>query len=153
MENSGLLLFVQPLEKFLKTTVGQDPLDRIERVTEFIMTPGVVNEILAGMACGHDLRSALAPRHYVMSARRDLPFTEEADRFLIFRIDFPCHKWQPPCKSHVRKSYRGTCLSAPHNNRMWTGGNGMGRDVPETRVVIHGGEFAQCIGIAGDRRG
>ena len=115
------------------------------------MTPGVVNEILAGMACGHDLRSALAPRHYVMSARRDLPFTEEADSFLIFdfRIDFPCHA---PCESQIKIVQR-PCLSAPHNDRMRTGGNGMGHDVPETRVVIHGGEFAQCIGIAGDRRG
>jgi hypothetical protein len=42
------------------------------------MTPGFVDEILAGMAGRHDLGSAFAARHYVMSTRRDLTFTEDA---------------------------------------------------------------------------
>ncbi len=42
------------------------------------MTPGLVDKILAGMARRHDLCSAFAARHYVMSTRRDLTFTEDA---------------------------------------------------------------------------
>jgi hypothetical protein len=40
------------------------------------MTPGLVNEIFAGMARRHDLGSAFAARHYVMSTRRNFSFTE-----------------------------------------------------------------------------
>ncbi len=42
------------------------------------MTPGLVDEILAGMAGRHDFGSTFAARHYVMSTRRDLTFTEDA---------------------------------------------------------------------------
>jgi hypothetical protein len=75
---------VQPVEEFLKTSIGQDGFDRVEGVTEFVVAPSFVNEILAGMARGHDLGSAFAPRHHMMSPRRDLPLAEDADGFLNF---------------------------------------------------------------------
>ena len=42
------------------------------------MTPGLVDEILTGMTRRHDLSSAFAARHYVMSTRSDLTFTKDA---------------------------------------------------------------------------
>ena len=75
---------MQPLEAFLKTNVRQNRFHSIERVTEFIMTPGLVNEILTGVACGHDLGPALTTRHYVVSTCRDLPLTKNAREFLSF---------------------------------------------------------------------
>jgi hypothetical protein len=74
---------MQPLEEFLETRVGQDGFHRIERVPKLIVTPSPVDKILAGMARRHDLGSAFAARHHVMSPRRDLPFTERALGFLI----------------------------------------------------------------------
>jgi len=62
-ENSGVVLLVQPLEKFLKARVCKNDFYVVERVPQFIMTPGFVDKILAGMARGHDLRSALATRN------------------------------------------------------------------------------------------
>jgi len=69
---------MQPLEEFLETSVGQDCFHGIERVPKLVMTPGLVDEILAGMTRRHDFGSAFAARHHVMSTRRDLPFTERA---------------------------------------------------------------------------
>jgi hypothetical protein len=77
-KNCGFLLSMQPLEEFLKTSVGQDGFHRIERVAKLIVAPGLMDEVLAGMARGHDLGSPFAARHHVMSPRRDLPFTEDA---------------------------------------------------------------------------
>ena len=77
-ENSRVLLPMQPLEEFLKTGISHNRFHRVERVAEFIVTPGLVDEILTGMAGGDNLGSALAARHHVMSPRRDLPFTERA---------------------------------------------------------------------------
>ena len=66
-ENRGAVLLVQPLEKFLETRVRQDGFHVVVSVPKFIVTPGFVDEILARMARGHDLRSALAARNNVMS--------------------------------------------------------------------------------------
>ena len=77
-ENSRVLLPMQPLEEFLETSVRQDCFHRTEGVAKLVMTPSLVDEILAGMARRHDLGSAFAARHDVMSPRRDLPFTERA---------------------------------------------------------------------------
>ena len=72
------MLSVQPPEEFLEARVGQDGFHRIERIPKLVMTPGLVDEILTGMARRHDLGSAFAARHHVMSTRWDLPFTEDA---------------------------------------------------------------------------
>ena len=69
---------MQPPEEFLKTSVAQDGFHRIERVPKLVMAPGLVDEILAGMAREHDFGSAFATRHQVMSPCRDLSFTEDA---------------------------------------------------------------------------
>jgi hypothetical protein len=45
-ENSGFVLFVQPLEEFFKSRVGQNGIYVIERVPKLIMTPRLVDEIL-----------------------------------------------------------------------------------------------------------
>jgi len=67
-ENRGAVLLVQPLQEFLESAVSEDDFNRIERVAKFIMAPGFVDEILAGMAGWHDFRSALAAWHNVMTA-------------------------------------------------------------------------------------
>ena len=72
------MLFMQPCEEFLETSIGQDRFHRIERVPKLVMTPGFVDEILARMAGGHDLRSALAARNNVMTARGNGSSTEYA---------------------------------------------------------------------------
>ena len=77
-ENCSFMLFMQPPEKFLETSVGQDGFHCIERITKLVMAPRLVNEILAGMTCRHDLGSTFAARHHVMPAGRNLTFTEDA---------------------------------------------------------------------------
>jgi hypothetical protein len=75
-EERSLLLPMQPLEEFLETSVRQDCCHRTEGVPKLVMTPSLVDEIPTGMARRHDLGSAFAARHHVMSTRQDLPFTE-----------------------------------------------------------------------------
>ncbi len=72
------MLFMQPSEEFFETSIGQDRFHGIERVPKLVMTPGFVDEIFTGMARRHDFGSAFAARHYMMSSRRDLPFTKHA---------------------------------------------------------------------------
>jgi hypothetical protein len=69
---------MQPLEEFLKASVGKYGFHRVERVPKLVVTPRLVDEILTRMTRGHDFGSAFAPRHYVMSTRWDLPFTKDA---------------------------------------------------------------------------
>ena len=45
------------------------------------MAPGLVDEILAGMARGHDLRSTFAARHDMVPSGRDRALTENARNF------------------------------------------------------------------------
>ena len=80
-ENSRVLLLMQPPEEFLKTSVAQDGFHRIERVSKLVMAPGLVDEILAGMARGHDLRSTFAARHDMVPSGRDRALTENARNF------------------------------------------------------------------------
>src|SRR5215831_697966 len=77
-EDGSFMLFMQPSEKFLETSIGQDRFHRIERVPKLVMTPRFVDEVLTGMARRHDFGSAFAARHHMMSSRRDLPFTKDA---------------------------------------------------------------------------
>ncbi len=75
-ENGSFVLFVQPPEEFPKTSVGQDGFHRIERSSKLVMTPRLVDEILAGNTDQHDLLSAFAAGHYVMSTCRNFSFTK-----------------------------------------------------------------------------
>ena len=75
-EDSRILLLMQPLEKFLKTSVGQDCLHGMKRVPKLVMTPGLVDEILAGMTCRHDLGPAFAAGYHVMSACWNFSFAK-----------------------------------------------------------------------------
>lgn len=77
-ENCGFLLFVQPPEELLKPRVGQDNFYRIEGLPKVVVTPGLVNEILARVARRHDLGSAFAARNHMMSTRWGLPLTKHA---------------------------------------------------------------------------
>lgn len=74
----GAALFVQPLEKFLKVSVGKNRFHGIKRVAKFVVTPGFVDEILAGMARGHDLGPVFATRNNVMPTRGNGSLTEYA---------------------------------------------------------------------------
>ena len=77
-ENSRVLLPMQPLEEFLETSVRQDCFHRTEGVSKLIMTPSLVDKILAGMARRHDLGSAFAAWYHVMPACRNFSFTKHA---------------------------------------------------------------------------
>src|SRR4051812_46235670 len=77
-KNRAAPLLMQPLEEFLKASVGKYGFHRVERVPKLVVTPRLVDEILTRMTRGHDLASAFAPRHHVMSTRWDLPFTKDA---------------------------------------------------------------------------
>ena len=77
-ENRGFLLLIQPLEKFLETGVGQNGFHRVERVAKFVVTPGLVNEILARVARRHNFGPAFAARNHMMSTRRYFSFIEQA---------------------------------------------------------------------------
>ncbi len=46
---------MQPLKKSLETRVVQDGFHGVKRVPKLVMTPGLVDEILAGMTRRHDL--------------------------------------------------------------------------------------------------
>ena len=67
---------MQPLEKFLKTSVGQNCHHRIERVPKLVMTPGFVDEILTGMARRHDLGPAFTTGQHMMSTCWNFSFTK-----------------------------------------------------------------------------
>jgi len=69
---------MQPLEKSLETGVRQNCFHRIEGVPKLVVTPGLVNEILARVVRKHDLGSAFAARNHMMSTRWDLPLTKHA---------------------------------------------------------------------------
>jgi len=71
-----LLLPVKPTKEFLEAGIGLNLLDRVELVTQFVMRPGFVDEILAGMASWSDVSSAFATRHNVVPSRGHLPATE-----------------------------------------------------------------------------
>ena len=77
-EERSFLLVVKPSKELLEARLGFNLLDRIKVVSKLVMTPSLVDKILAGMARWDDLGSALAARHHVMSPRRDLTFTERA---------------------------------------------------------------------------
>ena len=77
-EERSVMLVVKPSKELLKTRIGFNLLDRIEHVPKLVMTPGLVDEILARMARGHDLRAALATRDDMMASRWHRAPTEYA---------------------------------------------------------------------------
>ena len=77
-EHGAFLLFVKPAKELLKAFVGQDSLDGIEHVAQFVMRPGFVNEIFARMAGRHCFASAFAARDDVMPAGAHIALTEYA---------------------------------------------------------------------------
>ena len=78
-EERSFLLPVKPAKKLLETRIGLNLLDRIELVAQFVMRPGLVDEILTGMAGRSDVSSAFAARHNVVPSRRHLPVTKCAN--------------------------------------------------------------------------
>ena len=78
-EEGTFMLFMQPREEFLETSIGQDRFHRIERVPKLVMTPGFVDEILTRMAGRSDVSSAFAAGHNVVPSRRHLPVTKFAN--------------------------------------------------------------------------
>src|SRR6266516_7843294 len=77
-EVRACLLLVKPAEEFLKPWIGLDLLDCVESVAQFLVRPGLVNEILAGVAGRRGFRSALATRHDVVPSRGHFAFAEYA---------------------------------------------------------------------------
>ena len=115
-ENSRVLLLMQPLEEFLETRVGQDGFHRIERVPKLIVTPSLVDKILATVARGCDLASSLAARHYVVSACGHVSDAEDAQlSHTQFRLLIFCPKaneiWWPVPVTLQRPQFVGLPLS------------------------------------------
>src|SRR5215218_1073864 len=76
-ENRAFLLLVEPAQEFLEPRVRQNLFHGIERVAQFVVTPGLVDKVLAGVAGRHDLPAAFAARHNVMTAGENVAFTED----------------------------------------------------------------------------
>jgi hypothetical protein len=75
-EERSFLLPVKPAKKPLETRIGLNLLDRIELVAQFVVRPGLVDEVFAGMAGWSDVPSAFAARHNVVPSRGHLPVTK-----------------------------------------------------------------------------
>ena len=75
-EEGAFLLLVKPAEEFLESRIGLDFLNRVERVPQFVMRPGFMDEIFAGVAGRGRVPSSLAARHHVVPARGHLPMTK-----------------------------------------------------------------------------
>ena len=99
-ENCGFMLLMQPLEKFLETSVSQDGFHCVECIPKLVMTLGLVNEILAGMTRRHDLGSTFAARHHVVPAGRNLTLTEDA------RLGHKRSAGSIPNQSHIENGRR-----------------------------------------------
>jgi len=87
-EHRGFVLLAEPLQELLKTSIRQDYFHSIECVTQFVMTPGLVDEILARVAGGYDFSASLAARNHVMAACGHLQFAENAYRIWILDFEF-----------------------------------------------------------------
>jgi hypothetical protein len=87
---------VEPTEEFLESRIRQDFFNGVEVVAQFIVRPGLVDEILAAVACGRNLASALATRHDVMSACGNVPFAKDASfvhgHFRFFKKVFDANR-------------------------------------------------------------
>jgi hypothetical protein len=90
-EESSFLLFVQPTEEFLEARIGLNLFNRIELVAQFVVRPGLVDEVFAGMAGRSDVSSAFAARHNVVPSGGHLPVTKCANFVHTVRPIFP-HK-------------------------------------------------------------
>lgn len=86
-EDGVVLLFVQPLQEFLEPFVGLDFFHGIERVAEFVVGPGLVDEIFTGTAGGRGFASAFAARNDVMPPGGDGAAAEDTDFFHRRKID------------------------------------------------------------------
>ena len=75
-EEGAFLLLVKPAEEFLESRIGLDFLDRIERVPQFVVTPGLVNEVFAGVAGRRRVPSSPAARDHVVTSRGHLSLTK-----------------------------------------------------------------------------
>jgi hypothetical protein len=65
------MLLVQPAEELLKPRIGQNGLDGVKRVAQFVVGPGFVDEILAGVTGRNDFGSAFAAWDHVVPACGD----------------------------------------------------------------------------------
>ena len=78
-EEGAFLLLVKPVEEFLESRIGLDLLDRVERVPQFVVRPGLMDEILAGVAGWRRVPSAPAARDHVVPSRGHLSITKSAN--------------------------------------------------------------------------
>src|SRR5438309_732757 len=77
-EEGAFLLLIKPAQEFLKSRIGLDSLDRVERVPQLVVRPGFVDEILAGVAGRCGVPSAFAARHHMVPARGHPSLTKGA---------------------------------------------------------------------------
>jgi hypothetical protein len=69
---------MQPAQEFLETIVREHLLDCVEFVPKLIVTPGLVDEVLAGMTRRNRFLPAFTSRHNVVPARWHISLTEYA---------------------------------------------------------------------------
>ena len=75
-EEGAFLLLVKPAEEFLESRIGLDLFNPVERVPQFVVRPGLMDEILAGVAGRRRVPSALAARDHVVPSRGHLSLTK-----------------------------------------------------------------------------
>jgi hypothetical protein len=87
-EEGAFLLLKEPAEEFLKSRVDLDFLDGIERIAQFVVRPGFVDEILAGVAGRCRVLSAFAARDHVVPSCGHLSLTKCATLSHTFNPTF-----------------------------------------------------------------
>jgi hypothetical protein len=120
LENRPGLLLVKPAQKFLEPRIGLDFFHGIIEVSQFIVRPGLVDEILATLASWHNLPTALAPRHDVVAARGDAPQTKDAG--LIHKESLnssKSHAWQIKCDTVLEFINYENCLLEAYFIQVW----------------------------------
>ena len=111
-EEGAFLLLVKPAEELLESRIGLDLLDRVERVPQFVVTPGLVNEVFAGVAGRHDFGPAFAARDNMVPSRGELSLTEHASlghtavlNLLVEHSEqAPTQKWRKKWESPPRQA-------------------------------------------------
>ena len=88
-EKDAFLLFVEPAQEFLKTRISLDFLDSVEGVFQFVMRPGLVDEIFARMASRRRFFASLTTWNDMVPSRGHIALAEDAAFDHITELIFP----------------------------------------------------------------
>ena len=107
-KHHAILLSVEPPQELLEPIIGQNLLDGIEYVAQFIVRPCLVDEILARSAGRHDLRPAFTARDHMMAVGRNSTATKDAS----FLDHGSCHLRRHPSKCPAAQHHRFCILNS-----------------------------------------